>query len=326
MNETKTLAGFLCAAALLWASRAAAGDLSRTAQGTYGAEFLNLGVGARALSMGGAAAAAADDATAVYWNPAALSRVERRSATMMHSSYINGSFYDYAAYVENLEPRFHRRFALGFGAQYLGYPAITQTDNLGTPLGDFNAYDLALNWTAAYEFQGLDAVPELNGFSFGATAKLINSRILASASAGAIDLGLLSRPYDDGRLRFGVRVANLGGDTLQYDNNGERLPLSGTLGAAWQISPRCLLAADAVLANYDQPYFAAGTEYWFANDGKWRFAGRLGFNSRTLGSVDGVTAGAMGFGLAGGGWSLDYAITPFGNLGQAHRISATHNF
>src|SRR5258708_2353878 len=42
------------------------------------ASFLNVGVGARGLGMGGAYTALADDANAVYWNPAGLAQVEKR--------------------------------------------------------------------------------------------------------------------------------------------------------------------------------------------------------------------------------------------------------
>ena len=50
--------------------------LSGTAlAGNYANAVLDIGVGARALGMGGAFVALADDSTAVYWNPAALPRV-----------------------------------------------------------------------------------------------------------------------------------------------------------------------------------------------------------------------------------------------------------
>ncbi len=48
--------------------------------GTTAAQFLKIGVGARAIGMGGAFAATADDITAMYWNPAGLARVYGREA------------------------------------------------------------------------------------------------------------------------------------------------------------------------------------------------------------------------------------------------------
>ena len=45
-------------------------NVSKT--GTSAANFLRIGIGARALAMGGAFVAVADDPTAAYWNVAGL--------------------------------------------------------------------------------------------------------------------------------------------------------------------------------------------------------------------------------------------------------------
>ena len=77
-------------------------SFSSSAKGTTAADFLQLGVGGRAMGLGGAYTAVADDASALYWNPAGLTSVEKRDVTFMHAQYLQSSFYDYAAYAQNL--------------------------------------------------------------------------------------------------------------------------------------------------------------------------------------------------------------------------------
>ena len=52
--------------------------------GKYAAEFLRIGVGSRALGMGGAFVAIADDGTAGYWNPAGLGNLRKHQVMFSH--------------------------------------------------------------------------------------------------------------------------------------------------------------------------------------------------------------------------------------------------
>ena len=57
----------------------------------YSNEFLSIGVGARALGMGGAQVGAARDVTAAYWNPAALMGIRHKyEFSLMHAEYFAG--------------------------------------------------------------------------------------------------------------------------------------------------------------------------------------------------------------------------------------------
>ena len=51
--------------------------------GTTAANFLEIGVGSRATSMGDAYVAVANDVSSIYWNPAGLSNVSNSSALFM---------------------------------------------------------------------------------------------------------------------------------------------------------------------------------------------------------------------------------------------------
>ena len=59
-----------------------------TKVGTTAAGFLSIDVGAQAVSMGGAYVAVANDATAMYWNPAGIARSNQYQALFNHSKWI----------------------------------------------------------------------------------------------------------------------------------------------------------------------------------------------------------------------------------------------
>ena len=56
------------------------------------------------------------------------------------------------------------------------------------------------------------------------------------------------------------------------------------------------------------------------------FSGRAGYNSRTFGSVSGFSGISFGAGFGFGRFDVDYALVPFGDLGQTHRISLSGKF
>jgi hypothetical protein len=60
------------------------------AQARYAADFLNIPVGAKPLSMGGAFTALANDESAFYWNPAGVSLLPNMTAGFMYSSEFGG--------------------------------------------------------------------------------------------------------------------------------------------------------------------------------------------------------------------------------------------
>ncbi len=64
--------------------------VSKSPAGEYAADFLRIGVGARAMAMGGAFSALASDATAFYWNPAGLSHVRRYALHVDHVPMFDG--------------------------------------------------------------------------------------------------------------------------------------------------------------------------------------------------------------------------------------------
>jgi long-subunit fatty acid transport protein len=294
-------------------------SFSSSAKGTTAADFLELGVGGRAMGLGGAYTAVADDASALYWNPAGLTSVEKRDATFMHAQYLQSSFYDYAAYAQNLGK--YGAFAAGF--QYLNAGAITETDSNFNSIGTYTPYDLAVSAGYAYKFDGLG--PLLDGGALGLSVKYIRAVVLTSAQTAAMDFGVMSPEYLDRKLRLAAVVLNLGG-TLKYEQMAENLPLTFKVGGAYHITNRWLASVDVAAPRDNGPYFAAGTEYQFIRTGEWSFAGRIGYNSQTMSDVTGVTGMSVGAGFGLHGISIDYAFVPYGGLGITNRISVSAKF
>lgn len=71
----------------------------------YSNEFLNIGVGARALGMSNSYITSVNDVTSGYWNPAGLLGIDTtHQVALMHSEYFAGiAKYDYGAFATRLD-------------------------------------------------------------------------------------------------------------------------------------------------------------------------------------------------------------------------------
>ena len=62
---------------------------------TTSATFLEIEAGSRAVGMGGAVVAVADDATALYWNVAGISRLKQNEMVFIHTAWIADINYNF---------------------------------------------------------------------------------------------------------------------------------------------------------------------------------------------------------------------------------------
>ncbi|MCQ2284888.1 MAG: PorV/PorQ family protein [Bacteroidales bacterium] len=162
------------------------------AQTKYSNEFLSLGIGARGLAMSNSMVAISDDVTAAYWNPAGLSRMDKRyQLSLMHAEYFAGiAKYDYAGVGVKIDDR----SAVALSYIRFGVDNIMNTTELIDAQGNvdydrityFSAADNAVLLSYAYNFAKVD------GLSLGANAKIIHRNIgkFANAWGFGLDFGL----------------------------------------------------------------------------------------------------------------------------------------
>ncbi|MBD3217903.1 MAG: hypothetical protein GF310_06450, partial [candidate division Zixibacteria bacterium] len=62
---------------------------------TAGAQFLEIGVSARAVAMGGSFTSIADDASAVYYNPAGMTQIFEKEFMFSHIDYVADMNYEF---------------------------------------------------------------------------------------------------------------------------------------------------------------------------------------------------------------------------------------
>ena len=144
---------------------------------TYSNEFLNIGAGARGMSMGNAQVASVSDGTAGYWNPAALANIrDNPQISLMHAEYYAGiGKYDFANLVLPLKDK---KRTVGLTLLRFAVDDIPNTIYLVQPDGSVNFDDITTFSSADYAFIFSLAQQNLlkngNKFNFGGNVKIIH--------------------------------------------------------------------------------------------------------------------------------------------------------
>lgn len=275
--------------------------------GSTGAGYLLRPVGPKSIAMGDVKAALDDDPFNWLSNPATLPSMKRSGFGLFHSEWLMDTRYSSLSG----NARVSKWLTLGGGLIYEYGNDIQGYDEFGQmtdPLKNYNYQALV----------GLGFGPTAN-FSAGVNLKYFRETLSEwSASGYGIDVGAF---YDISvaGTKVGLTVQNIGPD-IKFVEKEEPLPTTIRAGAVYTTKAAASsvgfsLGLDFVKPRFEDSYFGAGLEFTITG----MVALRGGWCGRQRRAGNGFTFGA-GVDLDDR-VAIDYAVTPYGDLGLQHIIS-----
>jgi len=321
----------------------------------YAAEFLKVGAGARALGMGGAFVALADDASAVYWNPAGIASIDKIEVEAMHAEQFGNLInYDFVATAFPISNPGARKASVGAAIIRLAVDDIPYTKDLAwedygidqTPdTHDFGEGDGKWNpgeriildegkiiWKSNADMAlFLSYASRLSDrLSLGGTFKLVRQEIMDNSSLGAgIDLGAI---YSlDGSTSFGLVVSDVTTTQLVWDTgHHEFVAPAMRLGAQHtrKIGP---LEGVGTIAGEMEIGFENRSSSNISLADAVTIDFKAGFEywlKRAVAIRAGIDAGRFtaGTGARFSRFGFDYAFLSHKDLDNSHRVSASVRF
>ena len=312
--------------------------------GTSAAAFLEIGVGARAMAMGGAYASIATDVSSLYWNPAGISWLPKMKAEFSHSEWLAETSYDYVGVVIPV-PSLNSAIGLSFCSLDYGEQPVRTVESPDGTGEMYGARDFAIG--VSYAFSLTDR------FSCGLTSKYIQQRIWSEAgSAFALDIGIYYNTMLQG-LRLGACMSNFGtamkltgshlrtikdpDETLtnydrvpvDYTTSAYELPLSFRFGASYETMlgkyNKFSISTDVLHPNNRTESICLGMEYAFAD----MFYFRGGYqNLFERDSINGLTfGGGVQYSIRGSMvFNVDYSWADWGVLKNVQQFTVSVAF
>lgn len=330
----------------------------------YAGEFLKLPVGARALGMGSAFIALADDATAVYWNPAGLVFATQRQVWAEHAEQFGNLVnHDFLAFEQPLaETGSGRPQAVGFGFLRSAVDDIVIRDKDPADLIPGEEFEDA-NGDGEWNFDPndpngpgserlfienipfyLDSEAEMafllsyarhlgSQLAAGLTAKIIRQSLPGNSSFGiGADLGVLYLPAQS--LTLGLKVSDVTTTLLSWDSGRREtiaptVTLGGQYTRAFDPLRGIITLAGDMDVSFDNRQTASGVSF-----GDWVLGADLHggveyWYARTVALRAGATTNAFtgGAGFRYRGFGIDYAfVGDHPEFDSSHRIGGSYSF
>ncbi len=314
--------------------------------GTTAANFLKIGVGSRAVGIGGAFVSIADDASSMYWNPGGLPQIKQAELLVNHTRWLADIGYNYLGYAMPVP---------GMGVFGVNLTMMTMDEMRETDEYTVGFYT-GRTFKAGSYAAGISFARQLTDrFGIGINVKYINEYISHSSASGlAMDIGtLFATPFKG--IRFGAAISNFGqklnitGDDLlvmkdideSREGNNESvnaflstsnfdLPLLLRVGLSGEAIDNDVLrltwAVDGNHPNDNTEYVNLGLELGLLNE---MIQIRSGLKSLYM--EDGEEEFTLGAGLnlplqAGLKFQADYAFESFVHLKEIHKFTIRINF
>ncbi len=272
--------------------------------------FLKLGSGVRALSMGKAFVALADDASASYWNPAGLIQIKGGEISLMYAEpfgKVAGITHQNIAYARET-----RYFNYGLNFIYAGVEGLERYNTDAESAGNFGSQEWALLTSLAYSPSPRCA--------WGTTFKLVNQKIEDYQANGfGADLGLLFKS-DKKPLRVGITCENLTQPAVKLRDTVEYYPRRIHYGIMFKPFKYRQILTSLVTADLVSQTDTVPKQFYGTEIGLYRMVFlRGGYNTASLEQ-------SFGSGLKIKRFSVDYAYLIHPYLGDTHRAGLALKF
>ncbi len=246
--------------------------LSYQKLGLSGAQFLQIGMGARAEALGEAVVGTADGASSIYWNPGGLARISGYEIFGGYTRGVESITFSHSAVALKRGNYAYGLFLISMSMDPIEITTVQNPDGIGE------------NYTASgAAFGGGVSLMLTDRLSVGVVGKVVRDQIFnCSATGFAVDVGSLFEFVKDG-FALGLSLSNFGTDmklkgrdlsigfkpenlgTIFYETVEYSLPLTMRVGLSYPFTVsegiKGLLLFQSEHPNDNVERYAFGSEF-----------------------------------------------------------------